>query len=344
MGQISIIDVAKKAGVSKSTVSRVLTGGSVSEKAKKAVYLAVESLHYAPNQMAQGLRGAKTHVIGAVLGQNNILMNPSVATRIAGINSVLFDAGYSLLLINVDMNHGAVSEAIRFLENHTVEGLIFLSYEEKEKEYKKILDYRPIVYTGECLEPNKGFRVYLGNYHYSRDVYCYLLGNGHRTILSVFDTAYGEKLVKRRKEACADACKMFNTSFDTMAFIDRGESVIDSEKWLDTLYEKFVSCSATAIFVDSIEFANQIVNYFSRRGLNLLDDYSVIAIERVGLQGKKDTTITAVCLPGFDYGEKCAKLLLEVLKDEKLKTQEISIPYTLEIRHSVKNITELNAR
>lgn len=334
----SIIDVAKRAGVSKSTVSRVLTGGSVSEKSRTAVYQAMQELNYAPNQMAQGLRGARTKVAGVVLNLEHALLSSFMDARIAGINCVLAEAGYSLLLINCRKGAEGDTDPFRFLKQNFVDGLIFLGEFGDETWKQKIREYRPVIYTGERYEKDRGFRVYMGNYYYSQDMYACLMNNGHRRILTIFDIILGKNIEKIRQNAYAEVCRKFGVSSEPNSFISLKEMNLNNWERLEYIYKKFVEGAYTAIFAESMELANQIVNYFSLKGLNLLEDYSIVAIERGGIEGKKDPTITAVCLPDFEYGVKCADLLLQVLKDESLTYGDIVVPYQLEIRRSVKNI------
>ena len=122
---VSILDVAKYAGVSKSTVSRVLTGGSVSEKAERAVMQAIKELNYYPNGIARGLRGASSQVIGVLGIDSHAIFNKSLSTRLAGINSILSQAGYSLLLIHSPQMEltAAFVKGIRFWEEIRVDGI-----------------------------------------------------------------------------------------------------------------------------------------------------------------------------------------------------------------------------
>lgn len=89
----SILEVARRAGVSKSTVSRVLNGGSVSEKARLAVECAIQEMDYHPNGIARVLRGAKSSVIGVACNSVNALMNPSLTLRFAGYKQCAGTAG-----------------------------------------------------------------------------------------------------------------------------------------------------------------------------------------------------------------------------------------------------------
>ena len=334
----SIIDVAKAAGVSKSTVSRVLTGGSVSEKAKAAVYQAMESLNYAPNQMAQVLRGGRSKVAGLVFSHGEYsLLRPYINLRMAGMYDVLCGAGYSLMLINSQEEDA--SDVFRMMENHQVDGVIFLGGRDEPRWQELALSHHGVVYTGERFDPARGFRIYMGNYHYSRDLYNYLLSNGHRRILTVFDAVCVEQIARRRQDACRDSYLTFQADVSNASFLRLFEGGQSRQEQLEHIHGKITQEGITAIFADSMEFANTIVNYLAQKGLVLREDYSIVALERGAAPNFRDTVITAVCLPDYTYGVECAKLLLEILEKPDLVYKDINVPYTLEIRSSVRSIS-----
>lgn len=337
----SILDVAKKANVSKSTVSRVLTGGSVSEKAERAVRQAIEELDYYPNHIAQGLRGMPSHVIGIVCSEVNALLNRSITTRLAGMNDVFFRHDYSMMLMNLNVVSGkkSINHALRYLTEGRVDGLIFLGDVDDEAERRQILDHREIVYTGERIDDRVGFRVYMGNYSYSRDLYYYLLGNGHHRVLTVCQ--HGTKRMKlRRMNAYKEVCETFHIPWVPDSLLDLSDVNPENEAYMEHLYQTFSEGDYTAIYADTIELGNSIVNFFTTKGMKLKDDYSIVTIERGTIEKNKDSLITSVCLPDFEYGKQCADLMLKVIENKDIEYEDIRIPYTLEIRRSVKNRLE----
>ena len=339
MAGYSILDVAKKAGVSKSTVSRVLTGGSVSQKAQAAVKAAMEELEYSPNRNAQVLRGASTYTVGVVMAEHNTLLRRSLTTRLAGMNHVFAQAGYSFLLINTHTTpNQSVSTALHFLEDSRVDGLIFLGDIEDEEQRKLLLKRREIVYTGERVDIHKGFRVYMGNYYYSRDLYLYLIENGHTNVLTVYERA-NQRLMQRRKAAYEQVCKQFGKAPAENSILDLCNFSSEIKNPMELLYEHFLKGKFTAIFADSTELGNRIINYFSQQGLTLKQDYSLVAIQRAADSGE-DPLITSVCLPDFEYGLQCAQLMLDILEDSTLEYKDIQIPYTFKIQSSVQNLME----
>lgn len=336
----SILDVAKKANVSKSTVSRVITGGSVSEKAAIAVRQAMKELNYHPNHMAQGLRGTPSQVIGVAV-HGNALVNKSITMRLAGINEILSRSGYSLLLINLNEgqeNH-PVENALRYLAETRIDGLIFLGDVDNSSERKRLTQYREIVYTGERLDKTSGFRIYMGNYNYSRDLYSYLMENGHHRILTVYH--FGSLLLKQRRiQAYKELCEKYHISFTEDCFLDFGDTGPEEHVGMEYMYQTFTSGHYTGVFADSVELGNRMVNYFTSKGLKLKEDYSIVTIERGSTAETKDSLLTSVCLPDYEYGKRCGNLMLKVIQNPELIYDDIIVPYTLEIRNSVRNLAE----
>lgn len=97
-----LTDVAKKAGVSKTTVSRVINNyGYISEKTRQRVYRAMKELNYQPNSLARSLHGKSTHLIGIIFPS---IMNPFYAELVQRVEEKLFDAGYKIILCNSAQN------------------------------------------------------------------------------------------------------------------------------------------------------------------------------------------------------------------------------------------------
>jgi LacI family transcriptional regulator len=115
-------EVAEKAGVAMSSVSRVLSGHpDVSPRMRRIVLAAVDELHYQPDVLAQGLRLGKTFSVGFAVSD---IANPVLAEIITGAEKRLRASGYSLLLTNSEGNAELDIEHIQLLERRRVDGLI----------------------------------------------------------------------------------------------------------------------------------------------------------------------------------------------------------------------------
>jgi LacI family transcriptional regulator len=125
-------EVADRAGVAMSSVSRVLSGHpDVSPKMRHIVMAAVRDLGYRPDMLAQGLRRGKTFSVGFTVSD---IANPVLAEIVTGAEKRLRTAGYSLLLTNSEGNPELDVEHISLLERRRVDGLILSLAEENHPE------------------------------------------------------------------------------------------------------------------------------------------------------------------------------------------------------------------
>lgn len=126
-GRPTARDVAREAGVSPTAVSFVLTGThpeKVSAATRKRVLEAVERLGYRPNRLARSLRTHRTGAIGVLLTD---IKHPLLARTVSGIQEVAREHGYHVILHNTSFNPEAEREALQFLADLLVDGIIFVS-------------------------------------------------------------------------------------------------------------------------------------------------------------------------------------------------------------------------
>ncbi|PNH22682.1 LacI family transcriptional regulator [Staphylococcus haemolyticus] len=120
----NISDIAKLAGVSKSTVSRFLNGGSVSHQTKEKLSRIIEEHDYQPNQFAQSLRAKHTNLIGAIIPRMN---SHAVDETVKGIVSVCHQHQYQLLLNYTGLDIRAEIEALETFSRSKVDGIILMA-------------------------------------------------------------------------------------------------------------------------------------------------------------------------------------------------------------------------
>ncbi|MCY8149727.1 LacI family DNA-binding transcriptional regulator [Bacillus paralicheniformis] len=122
----SIHDVAKKAGVSPTTVSRVLNNrGYISEKTKEKVYKAMEEINYFPNDLARSLFRKRTHLIGLIIPNSS---NPFFGELAFHIESICAAMGYKLLLCNSLNRKDKEEKYLEMLMRNQVDGVIAVTY------------------------------------------------------------------------------------------------------------------------------------------------------------------------------------------------------------------------
>ena len=128
---ITIYDVAREAGVSMATVSRVVNGNkNVKENTRKKVLEVIDRLDYRPNAVARGLASKKTTTVGVVIPN---IANSYFATLAKGIDDIASMYKYNIVLASSDENDDHEVAVINSLFAKQVDGIIFMGYHLTEK-------------------------------------------------------------------------------------------------------------------------------------------------------------------------------------------------------------------
>ncbi|NWQ43641.1 LacI family DNA-binding transcriptional regulator [Bacillus sp. EB106-08-02-XG196] len=122
----TILDIAKLAGVAKSTVSRFLNGGSVGEATKKKIERAIKETGYSPNPFAQSLKAKKTNIIGTIVPR---LDSFAASQTLIGIDEQLKKMNYQMLISNTSQSLEREIESIYSFANQKMAGIILLATE-----------------------------------------------------------------------------------------------------------------------------------------------------------------------------------------------------------------------
>jgi len=182
----TIFDVAKRAGVSKSSVSRVLNGGAVSPKTRKAVLEAIEALGYRPNVAARGLVTKRSQTVGFVLTD---VADPYYSEVIRGVDEALSEKGYSLILCSARWDNERELSYIRLLTEHRVDGLLVLSGQTTAREHMlqalSAETERPIVVLDRTLSGAGFDTIGVDDFAASAGAVRHLLRLGHTRIAHV---------------------------------------------------------------------------------------------------------------------------------------------------------------
>lgn len=126
MGVPTIQDIAKLAGVTKSTVSRYLNGGSVSEKTAAKIEKVIKEVNYSPSPFARSLKAKSSTIIGVIVPRVD---SAATAHTLMGIDEVAEDLGYELLIANARQNNQREIQAIEQFARYKVAGIILIATE-----------------------------------------------------------------------------------------------------------------------------------------------------------------------------------------------------------------------
>lgn len=163
---LNINEIAKLAGVSRTTVSRYLNDGYVSEEKKEQIRQVIEETGYRPSAQAQTLRTRKTQLVGVILPK---ISSDTVSRMVAGISDVLHENGYQLLLGNTNNSVEEELNYLKLFKERQVDGILFIATIFTRRHKKLLQECQvPVVILGQRLA---GFScVYHDDYHAALDI------------------------------------------------------------------------------------------------------------------------------------------------------------------------------
>lgn len=327
---ITISDIAKLAGVAKSTVSRYLNGGSVSESTKRKIEHVIRETGYFPNTFAQSLKAKKTSIIGTVVPRLN---SYAASQTLIGIDEQLRELHCQLLISNASQDIGREIENIYSLAKQKVAGIILLATQITDAHLEAFHKIQiPVILVGQqhkdiySLIHNDDEAAYeMGRYiHAMGHRKIAYLGVTERDIAVGMKRKEGFKRAIREKEDCE--VKYYETSFNM------AEAVIEASAILDTYHPSILVCATDNIALGAIKAA-----YL--KGLRIPADLSI-----TGFGGYE---VTEVIHPGLttikfyykEAGRIAAQNIIKLVNGEKIEKLTLS-NYEIIERESVDNWLE----
>ncbi len=332
---VNISDVAKQAGVSIATVSRIINNlPGYSEKTKERVEQAIEELGYKPNAMARGLVSNISNTIGVLL--------PCVTGRFSsmllrGIERRAHAKGYSVIICNTDMNGERTMAYLRTLSEKRVEGILFIS-EWLKQEYGEFLASLgiPVVLVA-TSSPSFDFpSVSIDGNAAAYTATKYLIDKGHRRIGLISgspdDRIAGLPRIEGYQKALADHGIAGNSQWITYGDF-HFESGIAAMAVLDAR-----GVDLTAVFATSDEMASGAVTYLHRQKRLLPEELSIV--------GYDDSLDAVMCYPALtslhqpieEMGEKAMDLIFSGKAAGGGEGEQIIFDHYMVERDSVRSL------
>lgn len=312
MSKPTIHDVARLAGVSIKTVSRVLNGEpKASPATRERVKAVVAELNYSPNLSARSLSAARNFMIAFVVGTYpdnpaQLLIHEYIAGLQVGAVMAARAAGFHLLLEPLDMTAADFAErAARLLGMPAVDGFIIMPGLADDPRLLEVLARRPGLYVRvspgvEVAELPAMVRI--DDYKAAHDMACYLLNLGHRRI-GFIGGRRGFGSAELRQQAFQDAMEQAGC-FDPLLVVD-GDYTLESGQ---AAGERLLSLSArpTAIFAANDSMALGVLAQAHQRGLRVPADLSVAGIDDIRMASSVWPSLTTIRQPIMAMGAAAA--------------------------------------
>ncbi|MBE3595861.1 MAG: catabolite control protein A [Hydrogenibacillus sp.] len=328
---VTIYDVAREAGVSMATVSRVINGSAnVKPSTRKKVLRVIEELGYRPNAVARGLASKKTTTIGVILPDISSVFFAELAR---GIEDIATMYHYNIILSNSDQNVDKELKLINNLYEKQVDGLLFLGSQVTEEHRRLLKSSIPVVLVATEDPLGELPSVHIDVRQAALDAVKHLLARGHRRIVFLTERLT-TSLGRARYEGYKAALAAYDVPLDETLIVEVPPYYEAALKGMKTVLA--LADRPTAIFAANDEVAVAAVHAVQDAGYRVPDDFEVIGFDNTRIAQMVRPMLTSVVQPMYDLGAVAMRLLTKLIHQEDVQTKTVVLPHRIEFRQSTR--------
>lgn len=329
----SIKDVAKEAGVSIATVSRVLNDVDVvNEETKKKVIEAINKLGYRPNIVARSLKTQRTKTIGIIIPDISSQFYPEI---VRGAEDVANIYDYNIMLCNSDLDPEKEIEYLRVLKEKMVDGVLYMSTSLEENTLEVINKLQiPMVLIETTSKQGDIPSVTIDNEKAAFDAVEYLIKKGNKKVAYI-----------GTHEDAVNASALRYAGYKK-AIIENGLKVDDTLVYFGGLkaqdgYEGILNIldnsEIDAVFCASDEIAMGSINALRDRKIRVPEDVDVVGFNNIYSSAIFYPKITTIGEPMYDMGSVGMRMLIKIINKKDLECKNYIFKHELIERDSCKN-------
>lgn len=330
---MNIKSVAKKAGVSVATVSRVLNHpDAVAPDTKEHILSVMESLDYTPNWFARGLKLNRTGVIALLIPDILDLGYMEIAK---GVEDVAHQKKYNIMLCTTEEDRGKEKEQVENFLTRKVDGIILVSSFLKNSDLQQIKKQDVSVVLIGKNEDNTGANLVYTDYKAATsEAVKHMIEIGHKKIGMIYGT--------RPKLENMDKLEGFKKTLMEEGLNYRDSHIVEEENSIEGGYlaaSKLLNQAdrPEALFVSSDTMAIGAMEKIKQTGLRIPQDIAVVGFDNLKISGFMEPKLTTVAKPMYRMGLVAARLLFDLMEEDEQKEQEpqeILIQSKLKVRKS----------
>jgi DNA-binding LacI/PurR family transcriptional regulator len=320
--RVTIDVVAQKAGVSKTTVSRILNGNysQATEETKQRVQEVIRQLNYHPNPMARGLKQMKTNIIGIVLSN---LSNPFWAIVLEGVEDTCRLAGYSLMICNSSEDSTREAELFEDFQLRQVDGIIVnptvnnkdLFEELERKQY-------PLVAINRKIEGINIDYVVADNIKGAKLAVNHFVENGRKNIVAFVYQPNGVSTWSERVAGFKEALSDHGIAVHERSVIEVQHG---TGKAKEAVVEYFKSSKADAVFSTNNMMTLEILEGFKELNIRVPEDVALIGYDETVWAKHLNPPLTTVKQPAYEMGVIAAKNLIKKIQSKTKRKPKIAV-------------------
>lgn len=328
--RVTVVDIAREAGVSTQTVSRVVNNArGVAEQTRKKVQDIINKTNYRPNRAARSLASQRSLTIGLVIPN---VANPYYPEIVHGVEYVAAEEGYSVLLYNTERKVERETKALQLLEEYQVAGVLLCAAALPDEELIRMLGRQQASVIINRILPGDNVGRILVDYRTGvKEAVNYLVRCGRRTIayLSYESSRYYSNPM--RLAGYTEALQEAGLDFSS-------ELIIATEQGIRGGYEAATRLLSQRPDINAIICYNDIVAIGAlrachERGKHVPNDIALIGCDDILMAQYVSPALTSLRVSQYDLGQMAGKMLIERIRKEK-KVSEIILTPNLIIRES----------
>ena len=325
MKKVSIKDVAAAANVSIATVSLVLSGktqnGRVSVKTIERVKKLARDMNYQPNRLALGLKNGRSQTIGLLVAD---ISNPFWGTIAHYIQEELEKAGYAVIIMNTDENHGQMARMVTLLQSRQVDGFIIAPPANSAYVLEELVKFKvPVVLIDRPYPSLPISSVVIDNYDSSYKGTQFLLGKNCKKIAFMM---YDSELynISQRLMGYEKAMEEAGRFHESLVYkVNHLSAETEVVKWLE---ERLNSLDPIdGVFFSTNRIAMIGITYLLKRKVNIGKDLHVLCYDKNLLVELIPGLVSYIEQPMELMCKEAASLLVERIKNPELSTENIEL-------------------
>ena len=307
--QVTIIDIARKLNLSKSTVSRALTGHpSVHPETRKAVLALAEEMDYQRNMLSISLLQRKSNIIGIIVPE---FFSSYFPQAITGAQEIASQAGYNTIICHSNENYETEIASTKMLLASQVDGVLAsLTKETRNFEHFKVFERKgiPIVFFNRVCEEMSVPKVLVDDYEGAYRAVEHLIQRGRKRIAHL---AGPDSLAisNKRLMGYRDALRRNNVPIDEDLIIPYDLTITKVKIYLNYLMQ--LENPPDAIFAINDPTAVEILQQAKKKGLKVPEDLAIVGFSNDYVSALTDPPLTTVSQPVKDIGRAAAQLLID---------------------------------
>lgn len=323
---MTIKDVARIAGVSVATVSRVLNeSGYVNVDTRKKVEAAIKEMNYTPNEVARSLYKRKSKLIGLLLPD---ITNPFFPQLARGIEDRMQEQGYRIIFGNSDENEDKEMDYIQtFIQNNVI-GMISSTNFPESDVYSKLKI--PVVFLDRTS--NDSPSVYADGRKGGRLAAQEIIARGSKKITVMQGPAH----IKPAQDRFIGAVEVLDELGITYHVIQTSSfSHTEAEQWAVELFDKYMDTDGVIASNDIV--ATAVIHEALRLGKTVPQDLQIIGFDDIPLSSLLSPSLSTIRQPAHDMGREAAGLLIKLIEQDKVDEKIIQLPVSFVERETTRS-------